>query len=56
MWSEVDQLHFFDEIYFIRDEKLNNIVAVSSGIRLYNKYCGKGGNGIPDRKFIFLSF
>lgn len=37
-----------------KERQLVELALIASGIRLFNKECGKGGEGIDDRKF-FLS-
>ena len=44
-----------------KERQLLELTLIVTGIRLFNKECGKGGEGIDDRKcfnelFIFISF
>ena len=37
-----------------KDRQLQELAMIVTGIRLYNKDCGKGGEGIDDCKHFFL--
>jgi len=34
-----------------KERQLHELAMIVTGIRLFNKDCGKGGEGIDDRKF-----
>lgn len=38
-----------------KERQLVELTLIVSGIRLFNKECGKGGEGIDDRKYRSLS-
>lgn len=37
MWGEMDQYQFFNQHFFIREELLDSLLSITSGIRLYNQ-------------------
>ena len=37
-----------------KERQLIELTHIVTGIRLFNKECGKGGEGIDDRKFLAL--
>lgn len=39
-----------------KEEHLNEMTKLITGIRLFNKYCQRGGAEIPDCKYIFQYF
>ena len=36
-----------------KERQLNELTLIVTGIRLFNRECGKGGEGIDDCKFYF---
>ena len=39
-----------------KERQLQELTLIVSGIRLFNKECGKGGEGIDDCKYIHIMF
>lgn len=39
-----------------KERQLQELILIVTGIRLFNKDCGKGGEGIDDRKLLFDIF
>ena len=38
-----------------KERQLNELTLIVTGIRLFNRECGKGGEGIDDCKFLVLN-
>lgn len=51
----MDQYNFYNQLFYVREELLDSLVQVTSGIRLYNMDCGKGGQGISNCKYSKLA-
>ena len=39
-----------------KERQIVELALITSGIRLFNKECGKGGEGIDDCKFLNINF
>ena len=39
-----------------KERQLQELTMIVTGIRLFNKECGKGGEGIDDRTYAALNF
>ncbi|CAH1154009.1 unnamed protein product [Phaedon cochleariae] len=51
----IDELsEFWCELYTVRMERLSHLVKLVSGIRLYNKDCKRGGEGVPELPTLLL--
>lgn len=37
-----------------KERQIQELTMIVTGIRLFNKECGKGGEGIDDRKYILV--
>ena len=54
---EPDEIEVFSELLnFIKQEIVASLVDISTGIRIYNKHCNKGSEGIADRKLSSYNF
>lgn len=49
--DEKELLEFLNQPKYVKEEQLQEFVKLVTGIRLFNKDCGKGGEGMDDCNF-----